>query len=87
MEEKIFVGYGYGSFKNDQGKTQEYCNVFVLEDFTGDENADYHFGGQKAMKYRCVDPKIFKDIPVGSRVKCYFDSKTRISDMLVVGAN
>lgn len=31
MEEKVFVGYGYGRFKNDRGDMQEYCNVFMLE--------------------------------------------------------
>ena len=50
MEEKVFVGYGYGRFKNDRGDMQEYCNVFMLEDFTGSESDDYHFGGQKAVK-------------------------------------
>ena len=82
MEEKIFVGYGYGRFENDRGSMQNYCSVFVLEDFYGEENADYHYGGHKAVKYRCTDPKVFEDIPVGSRVECYFDSKNRISRMV-----
>ena len=84
MEEKIFVGYGYGRFKNDKEQMQDYCNVFVLEDFNGSENADYHFGGHKAAKYRCVNPEVWKDIPIGTRVQCYFDSKNRISFMLAV---
>ena len=78
MEEKVFVGYGYGRFKNDRGEMQDYCNVFVLEDFTGDEGKDYHYGGRKAVKYRCQSAEVFKDIEIGSRVECYFDGKGRI---------
>ena len=85
MEEKIFVGYGYGRFKNDtNGSMQEYCNAFMLEDFYGEQNNDYHFGGQKAVKYKCVSPDVFKNIPVGSRVQCWFDSRGRISAMQAI---
>ena len=82
MEEKIYVGFGYGRFKNDNGEMQEYCNVFVLEDFAGTENNDYHFGGQKAVKYGCVSPDVFKGIEPGTTVKCFFDSKKKISYMV-----
>ena len=82
MEEKIFVGYGYGRFKNDQGMMQDYCNVFVLENFSGSENEDYHFGGQKAVKYGCTSPDLWKGIEFGTRVRCFFDSKKKISYMV-----
>lgn len=84
MEEKIFVGYGYGRFKNEDGVMQDYCNAFVLEDFNGTENSDYHFAGQKAVKYRCISPDVWKDIQIGSKVQCYFDSKNRITLMIAV---
>lgn len=84
MEEKIFVGYGYGRFETDSGQMQDYCNVFMLESFNGNENDNYHFGGQKAVKYRCLNPDIWKDIKFGSCVQCYFDSKNRISFMVAV---
>lgn len=84
MEEKTFVGYGYGKFQNDRGEMQPYCNVFVLENFNGTENADYHFSGQKAAKYKCVSPDVWKDIKVGTRVRCFFDSRNRISYMVPV---
>ena len=45
----------------------------MLEDFSGTESDDYHFGGQKAVKYGCVNPEIYKDIKPGTRVQCYFD--------------
>ena len=82
METKVYVGYGYGRFQTNDGAMQDYCNVFVLEDFNGSENADYHFGGQKAVKYRCLNKDVFKDIPFGAKVQCYFDSKNRISFMV-----
>lgn len=50
MNEKIFVGYGYGNFENTKGQMQPYCNVFMLEDFSGTENANRRFAGQKAAK-------------------------------------
>ena len=50
MEEKVFVGYNFGQFQNDEGRMQDYCNVFMLEDFGGQESNDYHFAGQKAVK-------------------------------------
>ena len=84
MEEKIFVGYGFGRFQNDQGVMQSYCNVFMLEDFNGTENDDYHFGGKKAVKYRCEKPEIFANIEFGATVQCYFNSKNMISYMVPV---
>ena len=82
MEEKVFVGYGYGRFQNDSGQMQAYCNVFVLEPFSGSENEDYHYGGQKAMKYGCTSPDIFKNIKPGTKVRCFFDSRKKISYMV-----
>ena len=84
MEEKIYVGYGYGRFDAGKGVMQEYCNVFVLEDFYGNENNDYYFGGHKAVKYKCLKPDIFKDIPIGSRVYCSFDSRSAVTFMQVI---
>ena len=82
-EEKIFVGFQYGRFQTESGQMQDYCNAFVLEDFAGSESADYHFQGQKASKYKCVSPKVWADVKIGSKVQCYFDSKNRISYMAV----
>lgn len=82
MEEMIFVGYNYGRFENDEGDMQDYCNAFVLENFSGTENKDYHFAGQKAVKYGCVSPDVFKEIKVGSKVKVFFNGKRKISYMV-----
>lgn len=86
MEEKIFVGYGYGRFQTDRGDMMDYCNVFVLEPFKGAETDDYHFNGQKAMKYSCVSPKVFEGIKPGTTVQCYFDSSKKVSYMVPIKA-
>ncbi|MCI2056874.1 MAG: hypothetical protein LKJ86_06980 [Oscillibacter sp.] len=84
MEEKTYVGFNFGRFENDDGKMQDYCNVFMLEDFNGTESNDYHFGGQKAVKYGCLSPDLFKDIQPGTRVQCYFNGKNKVSYMVPV---
>ena len=82
MEEKQLVGVGYGRFQADNGKMLDYCNVFVLEDFAGQENDDYHFQGKKAVKYSCISPDVFAEIPMGTKVMCFFDSKRRVTYMV-----
>lgn len=84
MEEKIFVGFAFGRFCNDRNEMQDYCNVYVLEEFTAPESQDYHRAGQKATKYGCVSPDVFKDIKPNTRVQCYFDSRKRVAYMVPV---
>lgn len=86
MDEKVFVGYSYGSFQTDDNRRQNYCNVFMLEDFTGEESSDYHFSGHKAVKYKCADTAVFSGVPVGTVVHCYFDGKGRLVLMKPVEA-
>jgi len=81
MEKKKFVGYSYGRFQTERGEWRDYCNAFMLEEFTGTESADYHFSGQKAMKYACISPDVFNGIVPGTEVWCYFDSKGKITHM------
>lgn len=84
MEEKTFVGYGYGVFNTDNGGTQAYCNVFMLEDFAGEQNDNYHFEGLKAAKYKCTGTDVFKGIKVGAKVNVFFDSKGKVCYMKAV---
>lgn len=66
MEEKTFVGYGYGKFQNDRGEMQPYCNVFVLENFNGTENADYHSAARKLLStsvFPLMSGKILRWVP------------------------
>lgn len=84
MEQKVFVGFNYGTFTTDEGERKDYANAFVLEGFDGEANAGYHFGGQKAVKYGCVSPDVFAGIDPGTTVECYFNSKRKISKMVPV---
>lgn len=80
MEVKIFVGYRYGRFTDEKsGEIKDYCQVFVLEEFAGNQTKDYCFDGMAAVKYSCVSPDVFKDIPINSKVRCFFDSRKKIS--------
>ena len=81
MEEKTYVGYAFGSFRDDQGVNRSYCSVYMLEPFTGDASGDRHFDGQRAAKYRCESPDVFQKVAIGSRVKCYFTSAGKLAYM------
>lgn len=84
MEGKTFVGCGCGRFKTDDGQMRDYCSVFVSKNFTGAESNEYHLGGQKAVKYGCTSPDVWKDVKPGTRVQCYFDSHKKIRYMSMV---
>ena len=86
IEVKTFVGYGYGQFETDQRKMQDYCNVFLLAPFVGEQNPDYHFGGDKAEKLKCASPAVFRDIPIGSKVNVFCDSKGKVTYNLLVNS-
>ncbi len=84
MEQKVFVGFNYGTFTTDEGERRDYANAFMLEPFDGDASANYHFGGQRAMKYGCVGPEVWAGIDPGATVECYYNSKRKISKMVPV---
>lgn len=81
MEEKTYIGYAFGSFLDDHGVNREYCSVYMVEDFSGDQSETRHYGGRKAVKYRCDSPAVFDKISVGARVKCYFSSNGKLAYM------
>jgi len=82
MEEKIFVGYNYGRFKTEIGEMRDYASVYFLEEFGGTMNSDYCYAGQKATKFACIKPEVWKDCEIGQLVRCFFDSKKRITYMV-----
>jgi hypothetical protein len=84
MEEMIFVGWQYGAFQTDNGRMQNYCNGFFITGFNGEENPDYHFGGQKAVKKKVLKPEVWSGIAPGSKVYVSFDSSGRVSRMELV---
>lgn len=81
MEEKTFWGYAYGVFKDDTGVEHSYCNVYMTEDFIGEQSVERHFGGYQAKKYGATSVEIFSKLSPGSRVRCYFDSRGKVAYM------
>ena len=70
-EKEILSGIQYGGFQSGGGQTQDYCNGFTPEDFSGSGSADDPFRGQKAGKHRCVSPKVFTDVKIGKRAALF----------------
>lgn len=80
MEERIYVGNSYGRFTDRAtNRIIDFCNISVLEPYKGEQSADYHFEGMKAVKYNCASPDLFKDIPVNSKIRIYFDSNKTVT--------
>lgn len=87
MEEKTYIGFSYGTFQDDHGINREYCSVYMIEEFAGDQTATRHFGGRKAVKYKCDSPAVFDGVVPGSQVKCYFSSSGKLAYMQSIGGN
>lgn len=85
MEEKIFLGYQYGSFKTDDGRTQRFSSAFFMEPFPSDvANPDYHTGGYRAAKYRLAVPALVNGLEPLDVVEVYFSSKGTITKIVKV---
>lgn len=74
----VYVGCAEGRFRNDQGKMQDYANMYVLTPVSSWESEDYRACGMKADKKRCVSPAVWKDLEIGSKVTLYFDDRQRV---------
>ncbi len=76
----VFVGYGYGRFKNDKGEMQDYASIFVLSPVSDFESDDFHALGYKSEKKRCLSSDVFlgEDLKPGDRLKLFFDDKQRV---------
>lgn len=74
----IFVGSANGSFTTEDGRQQEYCNMYVLSTF-GETRDNYHPYGFKAEKLKCSSPTVYDDLDAGTEVELFFDSRQRVS--------
>ena len=74
----VFVGCAEGRFQTDQGKMQDYANMYVLTPVSSWESEDYRASGMKADKKKCVSPAVWKDLVIGSKVNLYFDDRQRV---------
>ena len=84
MEEMTYVGYRYGTFTDERGAAHDYCGVYMIAPMEGEQSDTCHFAGQAAIKYRATAPEVFSKTTIGSRVRCYFDSKNRLAFMQAV---
>lgn len=84
MEEKVFVGYQWGSFENDKGVMQRFCSIFFLEPFPETSNPDYHTSGLRAAKYKLTSRALVKDLQPFDVVQVYFSSKGAVTNMVKV---
>ena len=77
-ESFVFVGSASGSFDTDDGRKQEYCNMYVISTL-GEARANYFPSGFKAEKLKCADPSVYKELQIGDEVELFFDSRQRVS--------
>ena len=83
MEEKIFLGYQFGSFKDKDGFTRGFCSAFFMEPFpSGVQNPDYHTYGYRAMKYKLASPLLAKGLEPLDVAEVYFSSKVTITKLV-----
>ena len=80
MEEKVLVGFQWGTFTPDGQKGSiPFASVFVLEPFpdVSGSGSDFHFDGLKACKYKLADPEVVKESGAGMFDVCefYYSSK------------
>lgn len=82
MEVKYFIGYHYGTFKNDRDQDQEYASLFAVSDFDGTPGPDYNFKGMKAEKLPCVNKDVVlavSGLNVGDLVELQFNQKGKVT--------
>ena len=87
MEVKYFIGYHYGTFKNDRDQDQEYASLFAVSDFYGTPGPGYNFNGMKAEKLPCVNLDVLlavSGLKVGDLVELQFNQKGKVTKITPV---
>ena len=89
MEEMVFVGYQFGSFKPD-GRSDRvpFASVFVLQQFPDvPSDSDFHADGLKAAKFKLVSADVVQDSGASMFDVCevYFSSKGAVTKMVPTG--
>lgn len=74
----IFTGSASGSFTTEDGRQQEYCNMYVISP-VGEARDNYVPSGFKAEKLKCSSPDVYKELVCGEEVELFFDSRQRVS--------
>lgn len=74
----VYVGHAQGNMKLEDGTKRPYYQIFVVSPVSTFQSEDYAAFGFKAEKKTCVSPDVWKDLDPGTRVKLFFDDKTRV---------
>ena len=85
QEKYKVIGWQYGTFTaRDNGRLVDYCNLFVLAPFVGEESDHFHFMGMKVQNFRCTSSEVVKDLQPKDEVTLFFDQRGRVSMAQVV---
>lgn len=86
MEEMVYLGYQYGSFKDERsGRSVNYAHIFTMEPFEDSgANPDYHTDGYKAGKHKLASRGVLKglDLEPLDVVEVYFNSKGAVTKIV-----
>lgn len=91
MEEMVFVGYQYGSFKPD-GRSERvpFASVFFLQQFPDvPSDSDFHADGLKSAKFKLASADVVENAEVALLDVCevYFNSKGVVTKIATTGKN
>ena len=79
----IFVGFAEGQFEikdgSKKGEMQPFANMYVISPVSGYASNDFHAGGFKAEKLKCLSPAVWKDLTLGELCTLYFVDKGRVA--------
>lgn len=86
MDEEVYqvVGTQNGFFNTEDGKLRPYCNLFCLGSFRGEQSDSNRYQGHKALKFKCVNADVIKNIKPKDKVVLFFDRFQRVSMIQVV---
>ena len=86
MDEQVYqvVGAQDGFFQTQDGQLRAYCNLFCIAPFRGAQSDTNHFKGHRALKFKCVNADVIKDVKPKDHVTLFFDQYQRVSLINVV---
>ena len=80
MEEMIYLGAQWGSFKdNETGRTVRYAHVFVAQKFDRDNDDNFSHVGMKSDKLKLDEPALVADLEPNTRCKFFFNQRGRVT--------
>ena len=85
MEEMVYLGYQFGTFKDEKtGRTVRFASMFTMEPFPANDNPDYHTYGYKGDKHKLASPSVLRglDLEPLDVVEVYFNSKGAVTKVV-----